>query len=168
MANLVVVYDADKEMAAIVDTDERRSWGPAMVGPDAGDMLQTWIERMPFDVTILDERVAAQLFTEWLADMVKGATETPPTADPGPLEPLGSGSLDEAPRAEHEAAEAGDGPPEPQPADTDPEANEGTPDTWVNCPLCNGAKQVQVGDPPEWRECDMCHALGVIRMGGAS
>lgn len=166
MANLVVVYDADKEMAAVVDTDERRSWGPAMVGPDAGDMLQTWIGAMPFDVTILDGRVAAQLFTEWLADMVKGATETPGEAPDGSLESMGSGSLDEALRAEAEASQAGAEPPEPGPADTDVEANEGTPATVIVCPLCNGAKQVQVGDPPEWRECDMCHAVGVVKMGG--
>lgn len=166
MAHLEVVYDPAKEMAAIVNVDERQSWGPAMVGPDAGQLLQTWLDAMPFDVAILDVNIATQLFQEWLVEMVNVAAAPAPTPDIRPVEPMGDGGLVEAARAETEAADGRGEPPEPAPADADLEANEGTPATVIVCPLCNGDKYVDVDGDGNRQPCGMCHTLGIVTMAG--
>ncbi len=164
MADIEVIYDPQKEFAAIVNLDTRSGWGPAFIGPNAGNVLQLWVDAMPFDVTILSDDAATAVFTGWLEEMAGSPTQEAPTPPESPVEPVGGDPVGEDALAQWTAENLPDGPPEPAPADTDVEADEGTPATFVTCPLCNGAKQVTDDETGEVTECNMCHGLGVIQM----
>lgn len=164
MATIEVIYDPVKEYGAIINTDTGMAWGPAMNGPVAGELLQGWVDAMPFDVTILDQETAGRVFGDFLEELVKGAEQVPSTAPTSAVEPPSADGLGHDALAQAEASAAGGEPPEPQPADTDPEADQGTEATWVTCPLCQGAKQVVDVDTGEATDCGMCGQTGVIKM----
>lgn len=164
MADIEVIYDPAKEFAAIINLDTRSGWGPAFIGPNAGNVLQLWVDAMPFDVTILSEDAALTVFTDWLQEMAGAPTQEAPTPPDSPVEPMGADPVGEWASAEVEAHNARTEPPEPGPADTDMEADESPPDTFVNCPLCNGTKTVVDDETGEVTPCNMCAGMGVIRM----
>ena len=164
MADIEVIFDPVKEFAAIVNIDTRQGWGPAFVGPHAGVVLQTWVDAMPFDVTLLDSDIAGTLFAEWVADVTKGTTEEAPTPPVGPMEPLGGGGMDDAAQAAAEASAAGAEPPGPGPADTDLAADAGAPPQVVTCPLCTGAGVTSDGADGASVTCAMCGGAKVVRM----
>jgi hypothetical protein len=164
MGDLEVVHDNAKEMAALVHVDEQRSWGPAMVGPNAGELLAAWVAAMPFDPTILDERVAVQLFKDWLRDMAGQSTEAAATPTVGPLEPIRGSEVGAERLADRTAAESAADPPAGQPADTDLEADAGTPATVIVCPLCAGTKFVTVDEGEPAQPCGMCQGVGMVTL----
>lgn len=164
MANLVVIYDSDRELAAIVDTDTRMGWGPAMIGPQAGDILAGWVESMPFDVGILDPHTANRVFQEWVEGLVAAASQAAPASLDGSLEPSGGPSLDSSPPDRTGPADGGTEPPAPAPADTDMEADAGPPPTVVQCPLCGGDGVTADGEDGATKTCPMCAGTKVVRM----
>lgn len=164
MADIEVIFDPVKEYAAIVNIDTRRSWGPAMVGPQAGNILQTWVDTMPFDVTYLHEAEATTVFLIWLEDVVKGATEEAPTAPVGPVEPLDGDGLVQAAQAEDEAVAAGGQPPDAGPADTDMAPDASQAPAVVTCPLCTGAGVTSDGADGASVTCAMCGGAKAVRM----
>jgi hypothetical protein len=164
MTDLVVIYDPLLEMAAVVDIDARRSWGPAMIGSESKSILEAWIEGMPFDAGLLDSTTAATVFADWLQVVVAATQTTPATAPPGALEPPDDPGVDPAALAEHEASAAGAEPPAPQPADTDPQANPDPPPQVVTCPLCTGAGVTSDGADGASTTCAMCGGAKVVRM----
>lgn len=164
MAHLEVIYDPAKQMAAVVNVDEQRSWGPAMIGPDAGEILQTWVTATPFDVSILADYDACQAFASFLQVVAGVASDQAPTPPDSPLEPSGGPDLDGAALAQREAADGGAQPPEPQPADTDMEADQGAPPSVVTCPLCSGEGSTNDGADGARVTCAMCGGAKVVRM----
>lgn len=164
MTSLVVIYDSDRELAAIVDTDGRCGWGPAMIGPNAGEILNGWIESMPFDVGMLPPDVARLVFQEWIDGLVAAATETAAPSPDSPLEPpVDQGvawTAEDEPGPAYESAE----PPGPQPADTDMEADASPPPQVVDCPLCGATGVTSDGEDGATKVCPMCEGRKVVRM----
>jgi len=138
-----------------------------MIGPDAGEILQSWVDAMPFDPTVLSEGAAVAAFRDWLDQMAKGAPQAPPTPSQSPVEPVDRPGVDDDRIAQAEAAASGGEPPEPQPADTDMEADASPPPTVTTCPLCGGRKVVEVGEDGVTQPCGMCSGAGVVRMATA-
>jgi len=135
-----------------------------MIGPDAGEILQSWLNAMPFDPTMLSEGAAVSVFRDWLDQMAKGAPQTAPTADVGPLEPVDRPGVDDELLAQAEAAASGGEPPGPQPADADMEADASPPPTVVQCPLCGGKGIVDIDLGGGTATCGMCQGAKVVRM----
>jgi hypothetical protein len=164
MADIEVIYDSAKEFAAIVNIDTRAGWGPAFVGPNAGQVLQLWVDAMPFDPTLLNQDAAVAIFQDWLQQMAAIPPEPAATPPDSPLGPPNGAGVDEAALATAVAAASGAEPPDPQPADTDVEADPGAPPTVSTCPLCGGAKTVTNDETGEITPCGMCSGTGVVRM----
>lgn len=189
MTDLVVIYDPDLELGAIINADERVSWGPAMIGPEAPVILQSFIDNTPFDVSTLDTFTAAAAFADFLDRLV--AARTPATADP-PAVPVVNASgqpmaPETVPGATHGAPT--DEPPAVQPADTDSavESNEspagasitagstpftapegtGSPMagavTYANDPNTAPAEAATVATRTQ--QCAMCEGGGTVQMG---
>lgn len=164
MADIEVIYDPQKEYAAIVNIDTRAGWGPAMVGPNAGAVLQLWVDAMPFDVTLLSDTAAQAVFADWLQQLAASPPEVPDEAPAGPLEPSDDPGVVGDALAQATAAASGSEPPEPQPADTDLEADQGASPTVVGCPLCSGEGFTVDDQTGEQSTCAMCSGTGLVRM----
>jgi hypothetical protein len=164
VAQLEVIFDPVKELAAIVNVDERRSWGPAMIGPNAGAYLDGWLAAMPFDPVILDEGTACEVFVSFLAELGDALDEIPPTPDIEPLEPIHGRGMEDAALAEAVASASGAEPPSPQPADTDVAGDESPPSAVVDCPNCNGLGKLDFGGDTELVRCNMCKGTGQLEM----
>jgi hypothetical protein len=164
MAHIEVIYDPQKELAAIVDLDTQEAYGPAMIGPDAGSVLEMWLETLPFDITLLDHHAAVTAFRGSVLRAYGEAAPEAATSPTRPVEPGDGQPVDGEALAEFEAAQAGAGPPEPQPADTDVAADQGTPPTVVTCPLCSGAKVLVDDETGEQAACGMCRGTGLVSM----
>lgn len=184
MTDLVVIYDPALELGAIINTDERVSWGPAMIGPEATVILQSFIDNTPFDVSTLDTFTAAAAFADFLDRLV--AARTPATAET-PAVPVVNASgqpmaPETVPGATHGAPT--DEPPAVQPADTDSgvEANASpasasitppggqfvpvdpspTQTTQQQCAMCGGNGTVALVDNEPAVQCGMCGGTGVV------
>lgn len=167
MAELVVIYDPALELAAIINTDERVSWGPAMIGPEAPVILQSFIDTTPFDVSMLDTYTAAQMFADFLDKLVE-ARAAPP-ADPPASSVVSGGHMEldsfGVPTTAHGAPT--DQPPAPQPLDTDPgvEANESP----ASAPIVHAGLPTGAGSPPVpqtvLQQCAVCEGTGTVQMG---
>lgn len=143
MADFIVIYDPQKEVAAIVDADNRVGFGPAMIGPNAEDLLTAFVETIPYDIT----EVSSYTLRDWFERFV--------TSFPQPAEtPAGSAGADTvavgpdtgvagAALAEHTAAASAGEPPAPAPADADLEANPGETDQVTPDPGTGGAPTSQ-------------------------
>lgn len=134
MPDLQVVYDPSIQVGAIVDLDTNMGWGPICPGPEGGSLLQSFIDGMPFDITILSSEQARDIFMSVFQDQAAesiAAEGTAPAAnvDAGP----DTGAIDAAQATAEAVANAG-APPEPGPHDTDMEAAQGTPDTVSDDP----------------------------------
>lgn len=156
MADVEVIYDPAKELAAIVNVETREGWGPAMIGPQAGAILQAFIDTAPFDLTLLSSYDAARAFTSFLESSGLAAPEAASESDPvAPVE-SGNGSVDyQNAAAEAEATAAGDV-PAPGPADTDEPEGESTTPTVIDCPNCNGSGEQTNGETGAVEVCGMC------------
>ena len=165
MAELQVIYDPNLELAAIVNVDERMGWGPAMIGPQAGNILQAFIDTCPFDVSEMDAYTAARTFASFLDNAGLAAPDTTPTPETGTVDTSADTGVDTANAlAEAEATNAGDVPAE-QPADTDTPQDTSTAPTVINCPNCNGSGSIQFGDGEAPQTCGMCGGRGKVTVG---
>lgn len=156
MAELEVIYDPAKELACIVNVDERMGWGPAMIGPNAGQILQAFIDTAPFDLTLLGSFDAQRAFTSFLerAGLAAPAPET--ESDTPPVVETGNGSVDYGNAAAEAEATAATSVPDPAPADTDAEAGESTTPTVIDCPNCGGSGEQTNGETGATEVCGMC------------
>ena len=157
MADLTVIYDPESEIAAIVNVDDRCGWGPAMIGPNAQEVLQAFIDSHPYDVTIYPASYVQQAFQSFLDTIGGGGQSAPAQGDPVAAEsPGGTGVDGGAPLAQAEAANATDT-PGPQPADTDMEADQGEAPQVMKCPLCTMDGGEPTGLAEDGTQCPMCH-----------
>lgn len=165
MAELMVIYDPELNVAAIVNIDEQCGWGPAMPGNNCQAILEQFVHGTPFDVSVLEPEDATRLFLSFLA-----ATGAIDDGTPGTTEPLAQAptpaipDADAAALAEREAHNATDV-PQAQPADTDMEAHPSAPDQVMRCVNCNGAGTINFGDDMPAQQCNMCKGTGKITVG---
>lgn len=162
MTELVVVFDPAQEMAAIVNVDEQCAWGPAMIGPNAGDILRAFLDTVPFDVTVMSAMTAQEAFSSFLLQAGLLADAAATEGDNSPVVEQGDASLDYgAARAEAEAVNATSTPP-PQPADTDMDVNASPTHQMIKCPNCEGKGMIEFGggEPPQ--QCGMCSGKGTL------
>lgn len=123
MSDLQVIYDSSLELAAIVDLDTNLGFGPICPGPNGGQLLQAFIDGMPFDVGILSAEQARDIFLSVFREDVAASVSA--AADPAtpPLEPSGSASATEQALATADAVASAGAPPPPAPHDADMEAD---------------------------------------------
>lgn len=123
MSDLQVVYDPSTQVGAIVDLDTNQGWGPICPGPEGGELLQSFIDGMPFDITILTSQQATDIFMsvfreQAAASIAAQGQDTTENVDAGANPPT-----DEQALATAEAVATGDPAPEPAPHDADVAAN---------------------------------------------
>lgn len=168
MADLEVIYDPAKEYAAIVNIDDRCGWGPAMVGPNAGTILQAFLDAMPTRIDKLGTYEATTLFQDWFDETFLPASETASTPPVGPVESPDGPSVDQTPP---DASEVRDGPEtasEAGPSGTGVEADSGAQATVVLCPLCSGTGVTADGEDGSTKTCAMCNGDKVVTLGATS
>lgn len=184
MADYIVIYDPDKEIAAIVNADDRIGFGPAFIGPDAERALTEFLESVPYDVAEVDSAVLRSWFEGWAGEHFQPA-EVPAVSPAGSaVEPPSGNGVDAAALADATAAASGGNPPAVQPSDTDMEVDASTPTTVTDpttgsstseagnsngeagyvgtCFACNGAGVISLvdGDPPV--TCSACRGTGKL------
>lgn len=186
MAEPIVIYDPEKEIAAIVDTDNRVGFGPAMIGPDAATRLDSFLLTVPFDVTAVPSAVLRDWFEQWAAASFPATAQASGTADTGKVGSKPDQAMVDAALAEHTAAASAAEPPAPAPADTDmaahaseagtvtpavnpsgaPSETSGTtvPDAATNAPVAEtGTDQAQPqADKPYEGPCFACDGTGNV------
>lgn len=167
MAELEVIYDPAKELACIINVDDRCGWGPAMIGPQAGNILQAFLDTAPFDLSLLGTYDATRAFTSFLESSGLAAPET--TAEGETVAPVegGNAGMDNGNAlAEAEATGAGDV-PAPAPADTDDDTPESTTPQVIDCPGCNGQGTTQYDPEQPAVTCGMCQGKGKLTVAQA-
>lgn len=165
MAELEVIFDPVKNLAAVVDVDNQVGWGPAMIGPDAGSILEAWIDTTPFDMSDLGSYQARDLFRSFLSRVQDSrGGGSPPAGDVAKAEP-GATDVVAARSADAEAAAGGGEPPPPAPADTDVEADTGATPATMKCPNCKGTGQTHDGPEGVAAQCGMCQGSGNVTVG---
>lgn len=182
MADSVVIYDPTLEIAAIVDLDTKCGFGPAFIGEGSREILEGFLESIPYDVSTIDSAKLRDWFEQFAGARFHGESE--PTPAPGSSAVVGNspGELADAARATMEAAAGGGDPPPPQPADTDagatpgeastvtepttPPAESGSPppaeaDPYTGpCFACNGTGRVPTGTEGVTAPCNLCKSTG--------
>jgi hypothetical protein len=182
VTDLIVVYDPVKEVAAIVDPDNRIGIGPAAIGPDSEGLLSSWLETIPYDPKEVDSAVLRDWF-EQFSQRVQAAAPVPDgTPAPSPVEPASDTGVAAAKAAEQAATATAASPPPAAPADTDMDADQGEAATVTTqpqdgaqppppaepapepysgpCPACSGSGQVPGGEPGTQTTCNLCHGTG--------
>jgi hypothetical protein len=164
MADYIVIYDPAKEIAAIVNADYRIGFGPAFIGPDAEKALTEWLESIDYDVSEVDSAVLRSWFEGWVGEHFRPSMLSPAETDNGSVVAGDDPGMDAAAHLAEQAAAGYSAIPEPQPADTDMEADEGTP-TPVADPTT--ASEVPAGSdgsnpPPYVGDCFACNGNGLI------
>ena len=167
MSDLQVIYDAQREIAAIVDLDTQLAWGPSMIGPDAAEDLEAWLQTLPYDVDGVTSETGRAWFVQFLSQVMRAEearTDEPDSSEvvSGPGDTVAAESL-----ALQEARQQAGEPPDPAPYDTDTTATEPINMVLVNCPVCNGDKVVSLGDPPQAMPCGFCNQTGKIERAAA-
>jgi hypothetical protein len=161
--DLIVVFDREKEIAVAVDTENRVGFGPGMIGPDAGEVLEAFYASIPYDL----EEASSYMVRGWFetfaetypfpqAPTTAAATENTVAAD----DPAGSDGG--AALANATAAAATDVPGE-QPADTDPEASPPPVTETVTCWNCNGRGTIATDDKGGTIVCGICAGKGTLQ-----
>lgn len=167
MSELVVIYDPNQEMAAIVNVDDRCGWGPAMVGPQAEMILRAFLDTVPFDVSEFTSYDVQRMFAGFLGQAGLAADAPPAESDSMETQPSGdNGMANPDALAQAEAANATDVPPE-QPADTDMEADTGASDHVIPCVNCNGTGMIHFGEGIPDSKCNMCNGSGKLTIAAA-
>ena len=162
MADYAVIYDEALELAAIVDTDTMRATGPVGAGPNARAELEQFVNSMPPTFLEAGSYDLCRAWAEYWSREFQ-ALYKPPAASAAAavVEPTHTGD-DADSLAVREAVAAGDGPPEPQPADTDMGAIESTPIQVIACVACNGTGRVPGATEGEQLVCNLCQGTGKI------
>lgn len=124
--DLQVIYDETLEIAAIIDLESRQAWGPAAIGQGAGQLLEAYVQSLPFDPSILTPDQAVEGFTDWFQRVGEYADASTSTVSPSPVDSGTGTSVDTGALAVAEAGSAAGSPPPPAPADTDSTATADT------------------------------------------
>lgn len=162
MADLLVIYDPVREVAAIVVPEEGRAFGPAYIGEESADVLQAFIDATPWDMSDLGVFEACAAFASFLERNAPPETVAPDASTDGKVESAPSADVDTGDAlAEVEAANASDV-PAPAPADTDMESDPRTETVTVPCFNCGGSGMVEFGDGSPSQRCGMCAGTGKI------
>lgn len=129
MSDLQVIYDPSLEIGAIIDLDTNMGWGPMCPGPRGGELLQAYVDGMPFDLAILRPEQARDIFLSvFRQDAADSITDATPAAG-NPVEPDNDPvATAAASGAAEPVAETSTVPPA-QPADADMAADTGQTDT---------------------------------------
>jgi hypothetical protein len=167
VSDLQVVYDPSLQVGGIVDLDTNMGWGPICPGPEGGALLQSFIDGMPFDITMLTSEQARDIFMSVFREqaaesLAAQGQDTPPNMDTAP-----DTGPDEHALAAAEAVASAGAPPAPAPADTDMAANESTPGEVTPDPTATGSPSDTPPDgspaPPvttTTTNCLVCNAEG--------
>ena len=126
MTDLVAIYDPDLDLGAIVDMDTLQGFGPCYKGPMAKDLLQGFIDAMPFDLGVLSSEQVKDIFWGFHDNVMAQSQPENGTTDTGAVVADGEPTGSDIRTAETEAAANAGAPPTPQPADTDPGAAQDT------------------------------------------
>ena len=125
MSDLTVIHDPNLEIAAIVDMDTNQGWGPICVGPQSAELLQAFVDGMPFDITMLTPEQATNIFVAAFHDTVAESVQDAPA-------PVGSAVEQTSDPVADAAASGNTGPVDTTsaanpvaPSDADMEANTG-------------------------------------------
>lgn len=129
MADLQVIYDPNLEIGAIIDLDTNLGWGPMCPGPTGGELLQAFVDGMPFDLAILTPEQARDIFLSVFRNDATAAIEAKTTGDSPPMVESGDTTAVDTALATAEAVASAGAPPDPQPADTDMAADTSQTDT---------------------------------------
>ena len=134
MSDLQVVYDPSIQVAGIVDLDTNMGWGPICPGPQGGELLQSFIDGMPCDITMLTSEQARDVFMSVFREqaaesLAAQGQDSQPHVDTEP----DTGTNDSALATAEAVASAGS-PPEPAPHDADMETNQGETDQVTTDP----------------------------------
>lgn len=145
MPDLQVLYDPNLQVAAIVDLDTNMGWGPMCPGPQGAELLQSFIDGMPFDITILTQEQARDIFLSVFREQATEAITSPgATVDSSLESPVDPVATDSALATATAVASAGAPPPE-QSSDTDMAADTGEAAAVTTDPTV--ARTINVGQP---------------------
>lgn len=180
--DLIVIYDPDKEIAAIVDTNNRVGFGPAYIGPQAAGALEAFMLTVPYDMTEVSPYVLRDWFEQYAQSQFPPSATTGGEADTGAVVAGGSTGVADAALAEHTAIASAGEPPGAQPADTDMGAHASASPTVASdnggtlpedtgpanqaaqydgpCPACSGTGSVPGGEPDSQVMCNLCKGSG--------
>lgn len=167
MSDLQVIYDPTLEIAAIVDLDTNMGWGPMCPGPKAADLLQAYVDGMPFDLAILTPEQARDIFLSVFREQAAGDIAAAAAPAGSAVEPSSDPVADAAASgAAGPVEETGSVPPE-QPADADMAADTGETDQVTVPdpipPASTGTPTTGVGStttPQQQVNCLVCNADG--------
>lgn len=166
MADYIVIYDPAKQIAAIVNADDRIGFGPAFIGPDAEKALTQFLESIDYDVSAVDSAVLRSWFEGWAGEHFQPSEAPTGPADIGAVVDNGSQGMDAAAHLAEQAAVGNTEIPPPQPADTDPDAAEGTPATVAHDTAAFAELQPEGGNnpPPYEGPCFACNGAGTVAL----
>lgn len=166
--DLEVIFDADKEVAAIVRMDTRQGWGPSMVGEQAKIILEAFVEGMPFDITLFSSQAASNAFDSWFQQVYGKAVEAASEPDTGAVDQSAGGGVAQKTTAGVEHGAPSDEPPAPGPADADMEANASQTDTVTGigpsdppAPLADVPTEESLAPEAQLDNCMLCNANGM-------
>lgn len=162
MTDLIIIYDPEREIAALVNPETQQGWGPAMIGPGADQALQAFIEAAPFDLTLLDSSTATEAFAGFLEGVRAGLAPEAGEAPASPVEPSDGAGMAEGQPPVYGSEDAGEPAAEPGAADPDPEAGTAPAVQVVDCFNCGGTGTIEFGDDVESQTCNMCQGRGRI------
>lgn len=167
MSDLQVIYDPALQIGAIVDLDTNLGFGPICPGPDGGNLLQAFVDGMPFDVGILTAEQARDIFLSVFREDAQKSIEAQGQTDTGTVVTPDGATANAEALAAREAMETAGAPPEPAPADADMEADQSQTDQVNTGPTVPGiaSDTSQVGSPvpvvtPSMTNCLVCNASG--------
>jgi hypothetical protein len=167
--DLAVVYDPAVEVSVLVDTDAMKALGPVGVGPQSQAELQAFVSAMPEHIfSALGTYDLCIMWAQYWEREFAALHTTPEQGDNSAVE-SGSNTVGNAESlAERTAATDSDRPPEPQPADTDMEANASTPPVIVECFSCGGTGVVPGQTEGQTATCSLCNGLGKVQQPAAA
>lgn len=167
MSDLQVVYDPNLEIGAIIDLDTNMGWGPICPGPKGGELLQAFVDGMPFDLAILQPEQARDIFLSVFRDDAAAAIQD---AAPAAGDTVGQANDPVATAAASGTAEPVDETstvPPKQPSDADMAADTSQTDTVTMDPTPQVTPTVSQTDVPSTSvtssstaNCLVCNANG--------
>lgn len=167
MSDLQVIYDPTLEIGAIIDLDTNMGWGPMCPGPKGGELLQAFVDGMPFDLSILQPEQARDIFLSVFrqdaADSITAASAPAGNAVEPTSDPVATAAASGAAAPVEETSSV----PAAQPADTDMAADTSQTDQVTTDPIMPGI----VADTPKvertpsstgttMTNCLVCNATG--------
>lgn len=167
MSDLQVVYDPNLEIGAIIDLDTNMGWGPICPGPKGGELLQAFVDGMPFDLAILQPEQARDIFLSVFREDAAAAIQDAAPATDNQVEPPSDPVATAAASGAAEPVEETSTVPAEQPADTDMAADTSQTDTVTVPdpipPASTATPSMDAGSTvtqPQQANCLVCNANG--------